>query len=61
MLGRASVHVAKALRHPELVLVLCLGFLASLANQPFQDFLKNLHWAEIGDLWRVLLLVAHTE
>ena len=31
-----SVHVAKALLHPELELVLSLGFLASLATNPFR-------------------------
>ena len=36
-LGGTSVDVAKALLHPELDLGLSLGFLASLANQPFQD------------------------
>ena len=52
--------VAKALLHPELELVLSLGFLASLANQPFQDSPQILHLVEFGDMWRVLLLVAHT-
>ena len=56
----ASVHVAKALLHPEIEPVLSLGFLASLANQPFQDSPKILHRAEFGDLRRVLLLVAHS-
>ena len=46
-----SVRVAKALLHPQLELVLSLGFLASFANQPFQDSPKILHWVEIGDLW----------
>ena len=55
-----SVRVAKALLHPQLELVLSLGFLASFANQPFQDSPKILHWVEIGDLRRVLLLVAYT-
>ena len=64
MLGRALawVHVTKALLHPELELVLSSGFLASLANQPFQDCPKNVHsdWVDFGDMWRVLPLVAHT-
>ena len=58
-LDRPSVHVAKALLHSELVHAgTLLGFLASFANQPFQDSLKILHWAENGDLSRVLLLGA---
>ena len=59
-LDGVSVHVAKALLHPELELVLNLGFLASLANQLFQDSPKIRHWAEFGDMLRVLLLVAQT-
>ena len=55
-----TVHVAKALRPPELELVLSLGFLASLQNQHFQDSPKILHWAEFGDLQMDLLLVAQT-
>ena len=60
MLRRGLSHVAKAFLHPELELVLSLGFLASLASQPFQDCPKNLHWVDFGDIWRVLPLVAHT-
>ena len=57
VLGRASVHVAKAILHSELELVLSLGLPASRANQYFQDSPKTLHCAEIEDLCRVLLLV----
>ena len=57
---RPTVYVTNALLQPELELVLSLGFLASLANQPFMESPKILHWVEFGDLWRVLLLVAHT-
>ena len=42
------VHVVEALLHPELELVLSLGFLASLGNQPFHDCPKNLHWVDFG-------------
>ena len=55
-LGGSSVDVAKALFHPELELpsIPCKPTV-TIAGSP-----KTLYWTEFGDLWRVLLLVAHT-